>query len=79
MCNERKGKCFPVLIKRKTLSFVKVVFYVLTGIKFLLTSFSCCCQTWKNKKNEFQELVFLETNKHLIFYSDSCILFSCKL
>jgi hypothetical protein len=53
--NERKGKCFPVLIKRKTLSFVKVVFSVLTGIKFPLTSFPCCCQTWENKESEFQE------------------------
>jgi len=63
VCNEIKGKCFPFLIKRKTLSFVKVAFSVLTGIKFSLTSFSYCCQIWKNKENEFQELVFLKTNK----------------
>jgi hypothetical protein len=51
--NERKGKCFPVLIKRKTLSFVKVVFSMLIRIKFSLTSFPCCCQTWENKESEF--------------------------
>jgi len=65
--NERKGKCFPVLIKRKTLSFVKVVFSVLIGIKFSLTSFPCCCQTWENKESEFQEFTFLQSNTPLLY------------
>jgi hypothetical protein len=45
--------------------FVKVAFFVLTGIQFP-TSFPCCCQTWENEENEFQELVFLETNTALV-------------
>jgi len=61
-CNEKKEKCFPVLLKRKTLFFIKVVFSVLTGIKFPLTSFPCCCQTWENKESEFQEFTFLQSN-----------------
>jgi hypothetical protein len=64
--SRKKGKCFPFFIKRKTLSSDKVTFSVLTGIKFSLTSFPYCYQTWKNEENEFQELVFLETNATLI-------------
>jgi hypothetical protein len=66
VCNERKGKCFPVLFKRKTLSFVKVMFSVLTRIQFPLTIFLYCCQTWENKESEFQEFTFLQSNTALM-------------
>jgi len=62
VCNERKRKCFPVLFKRKTLSFVKVMFSVLTRIQFPLTIFLYCCQTWENKESEFQEFTSLQSN-----------------
>jgi len=65
VCNERKGKCFSVLFKRKTLSFVKVMFSMLTRIQFSLTTFLYCYQTWKNKKSEFQEFTFLQSNTAL--------------
>ena len=60
-------ECFPVLFKRKTLSFVKVMFSVLTGIQFPLTIFLYCCQTWENKESEFQEFTFLQSNTALNF------------
>jgi hypothetical protein len=61
----KKGKCFPFLIKRKTLSYDESFFFLLTGINFPLTNFLYGYQTWKNEKNGFQEFVFLETNKGL--------------
>ena len=39
---------------------------MLTGIKFPLTTFPYCYQTWESKENEFQEFIFLETNKALV-------------
>jgi hypothetical protein len=42
------------------------MFFVLTRIKFPLTSFPYCYQTWENEENKFQELVFLETNATLM-------------
>jgi hypothetical protein len=59
----KKGKCFPFLIKKKTLSCDESYFFLLTGINFLLTSFPYGYQTWKNEENGFREFVFLETNK----------------
>lgn len=59
---KKKGKCFPLFIKRKILFSAKAPFSLLTGIKFPLTSFPYGCQTLETKENEFQELVFLETN-----------------
>ena len=56
---EKKGKCFPFFNRRKTLSFDNVAFFSLTGIQFSLTTFPYYYQTWKNKKSEFQEFIFL--------------------
>jgi len=59
-------KCFPFLVKRKTLSYDENNFFLLTKINFSLTSFPYGYQTLKNKENEFQEFVFLKTNKALV-------------
>jgi len=57
-----KGKCFSFFNIRKTLSFINVIFFSLTGIQFSLTIYLYCYQTWKNKESEFQEFTFLQSN-----------------
>jgi len=44
------------------------MFFSLTEINIPLTSFPFGYQTWKNEENEFQEFIFLKTNKALKYY-----------
>jgi hypothetical protein len=61
-----EGKCFSFFNIRKTLFFINVIFFSLTGIQFSLTIFLYCCQTWKNKESEFQEFTFLQSNTPIV-------------
>jgi hypothetical protein len=70
---KKKGKCFPFFNRRKTLSFGYVAFFSLTGIQFLLTTFSDYCQTWKKQESEFQEFTFLQSNTAKIMEISSMI------